>query len=307
MIAPLPFLVALRDVLRERIVEADGAPLDQHHDARRGRDGLGERGQIEDGVRRHRLAIRLHLAQAVRAPEDDAVVTPHDHDRSRHASAGDGILDRRVDPVGHRRPLRGCGVGASVGGGGGGRGFGGRRRRSSPGHRSRRRGRRTGAARPSAHHEPEEPDHGRAPCARAPGESHQRMDRAREVLAAVMPGILLPCARARQAFAITASTASRSSPRAAPCSVCACCTSTTRAFRSTHRCPCCVAPGSQRRRSAPPVSLSRRPHKTSPPKPPLRPHKTSPPSPLSAGGEREQRPRAAPRHTLRQPHPPLCS
>ena len=68
---------------RHRIVQAHAALLDQLHHRRRRRDDLGQRGEVEDRVERHRLGRRHDRALAVRLFEDDRVAAPDEHDRAR--------------------------------------------------------------------------------------------------------------------------------------------------------------------------------------------------------------------------------
>ncbi len=93
----LPYFAELRDERRDRIREADAPVLDQHHHRGRRRDDLGERGQIEDGVDRHRLGHGLEGAAAIGAAEHDGVTAADQHDRARQAVRGDGVGDDGVN------------------------------------------------------------------------------------------------------------------------------------------------------------------------------------------------------------------
>ena len=75
------------EVRHDRVVEADPALLDERHDGGRGRDGLREGGQVEDGVDGHRLDRGRERAVAVGLPEGDLPV-PADEDDG----AGDLLL-----------------------------------------------------------------------------------------------------------------------------------------------------------------------------------------------------------------------
>ncbi len=72
---------------RDAIVEAELAVAHQHHDGDRGRQRLGQRRQVEDGLDAHRLAVGSDRAEAEGALEGDRVAAA-DHDRG----AGNNLL-----------------------------------------------------------------------------------------------------------------------------------------------------------------------------------------------------------------------
>jgi hypothetical protein len=85
-------------IFEDRIVETDLSAIDQHHDAGGRRDRLGERRQIEHGVGRHRLALRVHHPIAVRLLKQDAIVAADGHDAAGELVVGKRGGDCVVDP-----------------------------------------------------------------------------------------------------------------------------------------------------------------------------------------------------------------
>ena len=100
----------LGDVSGEGIVEPERPSLGKDHDARRRRDGLRERGQIEDRVDGHRYALGLKLPETVGAAEKHTIVAADDHDGARYLAIGDRLFDGAVDggPEREKRLVRGC-------------------------------------------------------------------------------------------------------------------------------------------------------------------------------------------------------
>jgi hypothetical protein len=94
----------LGDVARRWIVESDESSIDEDHDARRGRDRFGERGQIEDGVFGHRDALGLDLAHPIGLLKEHAIAAPHRHDAARELDLGYRGRDEIVDD---REPAEG--------------------------------------------------------------------------------------------------------------------------------------------------------------------------------------------------------
>ena len=84
---------------RNAIVQPDFAFLDKHYHARRRRNNLGQRCEVEDGVEGHWFQRRndrpltdCGLVQRVLALRDQ-------HDRARQLPIGDGIADHRLNRV----------------------------------------------------------------------------------------------------------------------------------------------------------------------------------------------------------------
>ena len=90
-------LLETGDELRHRIGEANPSLLDQHHHARRCRDDLGERGQIEDRVLGHRLSDREHRALSERVMIANRVAAADEDDGAREIVTGDRGFDERLD------------------------------------------------------------------------------------------------------------------------------------------------------------------------------------------------------------------
>ncbi len=95
--------VALAVLLEAGHVQGDavGQPqlalLHQHHDRRRRRDHLGERGGVEDRVGRHRLWRGLNGAPSDRRLPGDAGFGAHRHHRTGQFLAGDRGFDHLPD------------------------------------------------------------------------------------------------------------------------------------------------------------------------------------------------------------------
>ena len=81
------------------IVQPDPALLDQHHHARRRRDHLGQRRQVEDRVERHRLDRGLDRAVAERLLVEHAIAAADQHDGAWQLLVRDGALNRGADEV----------------------------------------------------------------------------------------------------------------------------------------------------------------------------------------------------------------
>jgi hypothetical protein len=96
----LAVLGEVREVLADLVVEAQLAVLDEQHRGGAGGDRLGERGEVEDGVGRHRLARRFDLARAVRLAVKDLPVAHHQDDGAGGALVVDRGGDGGVDPFG---------------------------------------------------------------------------------------------------------------------------------------------------------------------------------------------------------------
>jgi VWFA-related protein len=97
----VPFAVSLesRDEGGDAVVQPDAAVLDEDHHAGRRRDPFGERCDIEDRVRRHRLDRRHQCAVADRLLVDDAVAVADEHHRSRELPFGNRLLDDLRDQL----------------------------------------------------------------------------------------------------------------------------------------------------------------------------------------------------------------
>ena len=109
------FAVALesRNEGRHAIDEAQLALLDQHHHARRRRHHLGQGGDVEHRVERHRLGRRHQRPVADRFLINDAIADANQDDGARQAFLADLVANQRLDRVeladveagGCRRPL----------------------------------------------------------------------------------------------------------------------------------------------------------------------------------------------------------
>ncbi len=77
--------------------DAQLALLDQSHDRRRGRDRLGDRGEVEHGVHGHRAFRRLLTAQAERLAVDDVPLVRDEDHGARAGAALDGLVHHVVD------------------------------------------------------------------------------------------------------------------------------------------------------------------------------------------------------------------
>src|SRR5215470_16827425 len=87
----------LLEVSSEGGIELDRAPLDQAHDRQGGPEGLGEGGQVEDRVGRHRNRMREQTAGSVRAMEQDVVAAADQYHHARNLAARDGVVGGLVD------------------------------------------------------------------------------------------------------------------------------------------------------------------------------------------------------------------
>ena len=96
-----------RDVGADAIGQPDAAILDQRHHRRRRRHHLGERGDVENRVERHRLRRGLHRAVAEGATIEHLVSAAGDDDGAGNLSGGDRLLDQRLDQREPRRVERG--------------------------------------------------------------------------------------------------------------------------------------------------------------------------------------------------------
>ena len=84
---------------RHPVAQAELALLDQHHHAGRRRHDLGERGEVEDRVERHRLDRRDQRAAADRLLIEDPVAAADQHHRAGQLLLGDCLLHERLDRV----------------------------------------------------------------------------------------------------------------------------------------------------------------------------------------------------------------
>ena len=84
-------------IFRHRIVQPDLPLLEQPHDGGRGGDHFGERRGVEDGVERHRLALRDQRPAAIGFLIDHLPVVPDQHYRARDQPIVDRALDLLVD------------------------------------------------------------------------------------------------------------------------------------------------------------------------------------------------------------------
>jgi hypothetical protein len=82
-------------VVGDGVVEAHPAFLDEAQDRRRG-ELLGDRADLEGGLRRRRPAAR-HVRVAVALGEDQVRPAHDDHREAGEASALEGRLRRRID------------------------------------------------------------------------------------------------------------------------------------------------------------------------------------------------------------------
>src|SRR5438445_5354803 len=85
-----------RHILRYVVVEPQLAFVNQLQDYRR-QDVLGDRGDVEDRLWRHRNGV-LDVGHTVAAREDNTTITRH-CDRYSGGVAGEHLLRSRVDPV----------------------------------------------------------------------------------------------------------------------------------------------------------------------------------------------------------------
>jgi hypothetical protein len=96
-------LAQIRDGLDQRIVEGNPSLLNQVKDQGRGEDDLGEGGEVEPGVPRHGLALRLDLRQA-RPLNGALAIGRHDAENRARNMAGlngrGGGREGLFDPVG---------------------------------------------------------------------------------------------------------------------------------------------------------------------------------------------------------------
>ncbi len=83
----------------DAIVQPDLAFIDQDHHAGGRRDHFGERCEIEDRVRRHRLGRLDKSAPADCFVIQRALAEADEHDRSRQPPLGDGILNQGFNGV----------------------------------------------------------------------------------------------------------------------------------------------------------------------------------------------------------------
>jgi hypothetical protein len=87
----------LRPVLAYEVFWLQFPLLNQDHHRRASRDGLCQRGHVEDSVGRHRDLVRLHGTLAERLAVRDRVRVNDDHDRPGAIAALDRGPDRGVD------------------------------------------------------------------------------------------------------------------------------------------------------------------------------------------------------------------
>jgi len=87
----------LAQIAPERRLELDGAALDERHDGERRAEGLGERGDVEDRVERHRCRLGDEPAPSVRAVQEDLVAPPDEDDDPGNLAGGDRVVRGFVD------------------------------------------------------------------------------------------------------------------------------------------------------------------------------------------------------------------
>src|SRR2546427_414055 len=99
--------VELRDVVRHRRVEVELAALHQQHGRGRGRNNLGQRGEIvERALRRHRARGGGPREPPVALGEEDGVAAPHDERRSGVGAGADAAQNDRVKGGGVKPGVR---------------------------------------------------------------------------------------------------------------------------------------------------------------------------------------------------------
>ena len=89
-------------VFRHWIIEADLALLEQPHDGGGGGDHFGERRSVEDGIKRHRLAMRDQRPAAIGFLIDHVPVVPDQY----HATGDEPVVDRALHLPIHRGRAR---------------------------------------------------------------------------------------------------------------------------------------------------------------------------------------------------------
>ena len=99
----LAIALEARHVIRDAVRQPQAPVLDQQHHRRSGRDDLGQRREVEDGVHRHRLDGRHNRAVAERPFVEDLASPSGQHDGARQLVASDGFGDQRLD---QREPRR---------------------------------------------------------------------------------------------------------------------------------------------------------------------------------------------------------
>jgi hypothetical protein len=87
----------------DAIVQSDFALVDEDHHARRCRNHLCQRREVEDRVRGHLLGAGKNSTSADGLVVDGAIADADEHHRSRQLLGGDGILDQRLDRIEPRR------------------------------------------------------------------------------------------------------------------------------------------------------------------------------------------------------------
>ena len=99
----------LRHIARKRIVETNFAFLEETHDGRRRGEELGERGEIENRVGSHALAMRDERAFAECFAVNHMAAMADEKNASGDFAILDGGFDNRVEnrKIGARRLLRG--------------------------------------------------------------------------------------------------------------------------------------------------------------------------------------------------------
>ena len=105
-----PLALQLRDVERHGVVQTQLAALDENHHARRRRDDLRQAREVEDRVRRHRLALRNYRARAVSLAPHHSAAPRDEHNCARRLLLLDALVDRGVnerEPLRRHRNLRG--------------------------------------------------------------------------------------------------------------------------------------------------------------------------------------------------------
>ena len=93
----LAVLPKRRQILSHPIGKLQVAALGENHQRGCGCDGLGQRGQVEDRIHRHRRFLRRLAAQAVHLTKNDVATVNDKHNGSRQLLAANGVFDGRVN------------------------------------------------------------------------------------------------------------------------------------------------------------------------------------------------------------------
>ena len=92
----------LGEVAHGPLVEVDLAPLGEHHERGRGRNGFGQRRHVEDSVQSHRFLVGQKRTRPECLLDHDATSSPNRDHAARQLSLRERIVHQPFDALGQR-------------------------------------------------------------------------------------------------------------------------------------------------------------------------------------------------------------